>query len=131
VTFTHVQYILIRFAPTVILSHPHYLLLTTISTSLIVLFSYTNTKHIHRIYPPLPTLFIFPLPAGIHLHTGLVLTVCPSFFKMCINFSRAFYLGISDMCMLCLNHLNPFYHLHSLCSPAPLLLSSLQCIALY
>jgi hypothetical protein len=74
------QYILIRFNPSITLPHlPCTPLRRTISTGFIILFSYRNTKYICHICPPSPFALSPPLgtPPLPSTQTGPVLPSCP------------------------------------------------------
>jgi hypothetical protein len=101
------KYTLIRFSPPSFLPH-HPSPVTSISTSFITLFSYTNTKYI---LPPSHFPFTFPLLLP------LVRTYLIFLFFIC---SRRFCLGISDM--KCLKYFNVW---HTLIRLTPSITSSL------
>jgi hypothetical protein len=76
------QYILVRYIPSIVLPCPSAPFLRTILTSFIALFSHINTKCI----PPCSSTFTLSYVMPIHLplaspSTGLVLLSCPSFLK--------------------------------------------------
>jgi hypothetical protein len=72
------QYILIRFASSIILTQP-LCPLRKISTAVIVLFSYMNTKYIHHILPP----SLFP---HAHLHSVVPTPLQDLFYFSVLHF---------------------------------------------
>jgi hypothetical protein len=81
-------------------------LLRTIPAGFIILFSYMSTKYIHYIYPSSPFPYIFPPPPGAHSYKGPVFLSVLYFFLICVDSSREFCLGISDIYILYFNQIN-------------------------
>jgi hypothetical protein len=95
----YLQYILIRFTPSIILLCPPSP--RAISTDIFILFSYINIKFIYLICPSSPFPYALPDPTGTHPWKGAILLSFPSFSKIDIDSSKGFYLDISDI--LCFN----------------------------
>jgi hypothetical protein len=119
-------YVLIRFTPSIILPHPPPTPLRTISTSFIVLFSYTNTKGIQYIHPLSLSLFTLLSSTSTHSWTRPVL----HFFKCVLTVQGGFALVFHTCPYHSLIRL-PRYYLLFLHHPALLLVNSSQCIPLF
>jgi hypothetical protein len=100
-------------------------LLRTFSTSFIILFSYMKTKYIHYIHLPSPSLLILPLLLVPTPGKDLFYHPVLHFFKCVLIVQRGFAMIFHTCIYHALIKLSPY-----ICT-APLLFSSLQCIALY
>jgi hypothetical protein len=103
------QYILVRFTSSFVLSLPPSSLLRTTLTGFILLFSYTDIKYILHLYPQNPLSLYPPPPRDTQPQRRPILPYYPSFFKACIDSPVGFAL-VLQACISCLNQINPPPH---------------------
>jgi hypothetical protein len=97
------NYILIKFTPSIVLP-PHSLpVLRTISTGFIILFPHINAKYIHHILPLLPFPYAQPLLLIPTPRQDLFYLSAFHFFKVYIDSSWRFCFHISDLYISCFN----------------------------
>jgi hypothetical protein len=120
------QYILIRFIPSIILLYSSASFLRTISTGFIVLFSYLNIKYICYICLPYALLS----PTGTCSRKDLFYLSVLHFCKVYINSTQGFALVFQTCTYHALIKPPPHYLLF-LYHLTPILFNRLQCIVLY
>jgi hypothetical protein len=124
------QHILVTCTPSIILPHLSPILLKTISTGLILLFSYMNTKYMHHIHH-LPFPYAHPIPLLLTPRKNLLYTPGMHFYLKCMLIVQGgFVLALQTYIYHALFKLAPslllfLYHY------APLIFNNLRCITLY
>jgi hypothetical protein len=92
------QYISVKFTPSIILLYPPSSILRMLSTGLIFPFAYMSTQYFHHVRPPTPFLYILPPPTGTNPETGLFYLPVLCFWKKTFLFGylhRDFHYDIS------------------------------------